>query len=156
MTAAEKRLEASLQTEKTAGFLRVIHNEGPQRIERAAHCCCLAHSASATAKCNNFYFNCFVNEWQGTLECVLLGLLKPCCAFKTCGLGTPPSKASRNTAHNSELKMFERGGSLLHDQASCERKGVARDVLGYCWASPVLRIGFWIFGVAGSPLKGPR
>jgi len=29
VTAAEKRLEASLQTEKTAGFLRVIHNEGP-------------------------------------------------------------------------------------------------------------------------------
>lgn len=28
VTAAEKRLEASLQTEKTAGFLRVIHNEG--------------------------------------------------------------------------------------------------------------------------------
>lgn len=30
VTAAEKRLEASLQTEKTAGFLRVIHNEGQQ------------------------------------------------------------------------------------------------------------------------------
>lgn len=30
VTAAEKRLEASLQTEKTAGFLQVIHNEGPR------------------------------------------------------------------------------------------------------------------------------
>lgn len=30
VTAAEKRLEASLQTEETAGFLRVVHNEGPR------------------------------------------------------------------------------------------------------------------------------
>lgn len=36
VTAAEKRLEACLQTEKTAGFLWVIHNEGLQWIELIA------------------------------------------------------------------------------------------------------------------------
>lgn len=36
VTAAEKRLEACLQTEKAAGFLSVIHNEGLQWIELIA------------------------------------------------------------------------------------------------------------------------
>lgn len=98
-----------------------------------------------------------MNEWQGTLECVLVGFLKPCFVFETCGLGTPSFKASRNTAENSELKVFhEHGGSPSHDRPIVRGRGwhgTSREPLGIsCPQNGVLGICSWEQPAAGTAI----
>lgn len=104
MTAAEKRLEAPLQPGKAAGFLGVIHNEGPPWIKRAACRGRLARSTSATAKRSHFYCNCFADEWQGLLWCLVVSFRAAAPSKRV--LGVCSRRASRNMARDSERTAF--------------------------------------------------
>lgn len=99
VTAAEKRLEACLQTEKTAGFLWVIHNEGLQWIELIA---AVAWLAVPLPLLNAVIFISVALWMDGRTHLGVCWLVSLSCGVfrSSLGLGMPSFWASRN-----KLKM---------------------------------------------------